>query len=291
MVQAKAAGRSRWLTFEPGMLKAAVSRLDLVSGLRTALEEGQFRLHYQPIVDLKDGRLRSVEALARWEHPERGLILPGEFIHATEESGLILPLGRLVLRESLRQLRDWLDHGAPKGFGVSVNLSPRQLDDPELFPTLTAALEQHAIPPSSLQLEVTESVLMNNRQGATQVLSRLVAMGISIAIDDFGTGYSSLSYLHQFPAEALKIDRAFIARMDGLPENEAVTSAVIMLGHKLGRSIVAEGIETELQAGRLRAMGCDKGQGYLFAKPQPPEAIPAFWRKPFNLPAPLEEKA
>lgn len=287
MVHAKAAGRSRWLLFEPGMLQAAVTRLDLVSGLRRALDEGQFRLHYQPILSLRDGRLCGVEGLARWEHPERGLILPGEFIHAAEESGLILPLGRLVIREGLRQLREWIDAGAPPEFSLSLNLSPRQLEDPELLPTLQTALERERVPGSSLQLEITENVFMGNRQGVTQTLEQLGKLGVRIAIDDFGTGYSSLSYLHQFPAQALKIDRSFIARMDGLPENEAVTSAVVTLGHKLGLKVVAEGIETELQVSRLRAMGCDEAQGFLFSRPKAAAEIPALWRKPFSLPPEL----
>jgi EAL domain-containing protein (putative c-di-GMP-specific phosphodiesterase class I) len=172
---------------------------------------------------------------------------------------------------------------------MSINLSPRQLEDPGLLPALEEALAVTPVPPASLQLEVTESVFMSNRQAAAQALERLAAMGLRIAIDDFGTGYSSLSYLHQLPAHGLKIDRAFIARMDGLPVNEAVTSAVITLGQKLGLQLVAEGIETELQAGRLRTLGCGYGQGYLFAKPMPADAVPPLWRKPFALPAPLAD--
>lgn len=284
MVQAKAGGRSRWRLFEPGMLRAAVSRLDLDSGLRQALEQGQFRLHYQPIVGLATGRVAGAEALVRWEHPVRGLILPGEFIPAAEESGLILPLGRLVLKEAVRQLHEWLAAGAPKGFEVSVNLSPRQLEDPELLPALENALRETPVPPGSLQLEVTEGVLMGNRQAALQSLGRLADRGLRLAIDDFGTGYSSLSYLHQFPAHALKIDRSFIARMDGLPENEAVTSAVITLGRKLGLQLVAEGVESVLQARRLRDLGCQQAQGYLFARPQSPQDLPAQWSRDFSLP-------
>jgi diguanylate cyclase (GGDEF)-like protein/PAS domain S-box-containing protein len=287
MVHAKAAGRSGYRHFNPDMLQAAVTRLDLVSGLREALAQGQFRLHYQPIVDLNDGRMHGMEALARWEHPQRGLIMPGEFIPAAEESGLILPLGRLVLKEGIRQLHQWLREGAPSALTLSINLSPRQLEDPELLPVLETVLKATPLPEGALTLEVTESVFMSNRQAAAQTLARLSALGARIAIDDFGTGYSSLSYLHQFPAQVLKIDRSFIARMDGLPENEAVTSAVITLGRKLGLGLVAEGIETPLQAARLRALGCDLGQGYLFSRPQPPAALPPLWAQRFELPPPL----
>lgn len=285
MVQAKASGRSRWRLFEPGMLQAAVSRLDLHSGLRQALEQGEFRLHYQPIVHIGDGRLAGVEALARWAHPTRGMIMPGDFIPAAEESGLILPLGRLVLREAIMQLADWRATGAPDPLTMSINLSPRQLEDPELLRDARQALEQSGVPAARVTLEVTESVFMSNRQLASHTLSALHDLGFQIAIDDFGTGYSSLSYLHQFPAQVLKIDRSFVSRMDGLPENEAVTSAVITLGHKLGLKLVAEGIETELQAQRLRALGCGLGQGYWYARPMPAEDLPAYWAKAFTVPS------
>ena len=278
MVQAKAQGRSRLVVFEPGMHQAAVSRMDLESGLRKALSEGQFRLHYQPIVRIADGELLGFEALARWMHPERGMILPGEFIPAAEESGLILPLGRLVLSQGLQALADWGKEG--RALKLSVNLSPRQLEDPDLLRELDDALKATGVKPQRLQLEVTEGVLMSNRQGATRALEALRSRGLSIAIDDFGTGYSSLSYLHQFPVETLKIDRAFVSRMDGLPVNEAVTSAVISLGRNLGLQLVAEGIETEMQARRLKALGCQAGQGYWYAKPLPEaEARAAIGRR------------
>ena len=281
MVQAKALGRSSVAIFEPDMHEAAVSRLDLESGLRHALSEGQFRLHYQPIVRLSDGKLLGFEALARWLHPEKGLIMPSDFIPAAEENGLILPLGRLVLRQGLETFADWGKEA--RGLKLSVNLSPRQLEDPELLGALDEALASSGVKPQRLQLEVTESVLMSNRQGATRALEALRSRGLSIAIDDFGTGYSSLSYLHQFPAETLKIDRAFVSRMDGLAVNEAVTSAIISLGLNLGMDLVAEGIETEMQAQRLQALGCQAGQGYWFSKlpargGSPPPPWPFLYR-------------
>ena len=282
MVQAKAQGRSRLAVFEAGMHQDAVTRLDLESGLRRALSEGQFRLHYQPIVRLSDGQLLGFEALARWQHPEKGLILPGDFIPAAEENGMILPLGRMVLRQGLQALADWGREA--RGLKLSINLSPRQLEDPELLGALDEALRDTGVKPQRLTLEVTESVLMSNRQGATRVLEALRLRGLGIAIDDFGTGYSSLSYLHQFPAETLKIDRAFVSRMDGLPENEAVTSAIVALGRNLGLSLVAEGIETEMQAKRLQALGCQAGQGYWFAKPMPEAAARAMLGRVFNVP-------
>jgi diguanylate cyclase (GGDEF)-like protein/PAS domain S-box-containing protein len=284
MVQAKAAGRSRWMRFEPGMHAAAVSRLDLEGGLRQALAEGRFLLYYQPIVDLKDGRLLGFEALARWMHPERGLILPGEFIPLAEETGLILPLGRLVLKRALQTLADWSGDEAGRRLKMSVNLSPRQLEDPELSGALDQALALSGVQPSRLQLEVTESVLMNSRQGATRALEALRSRGLGIAIDDFGTGYSSLSYLHQFPADTLKIDRAFVSRIDGSAANEAVTGAIVTLGLNLGLALVAEGIETEMQARRLRELGCQAGQGYWFAKPLPEAEARALIGTKFKLP-------
>jgi diguanylate cyclase (GGDEF)-like protein/PAS domain S-box-containing protein len=284
MVQAKAAGRSQWRVFEPGMLTAVAERLDLELGLREALDQGQLRLHYQPIVELATGRMGGLEGLARWTHPQRGLVMPAEFIPVAEDSGLILPLGRWVLREGLRQLAEWRAQGAPEDLVLSLNLSPRQLEDPELLPEIQRALHSSGAPANRVQLEVTESVFMSNRQLASHVLGSLRDMGFSIAIDDFGTGYSSLSYLHQFPAQALKIDRSFVSRMDGLPENEAVTSAVVMLGQKLGLKLVAEGIETPLQASRLAALGCPWGQGYWYSKPRPAEQVPECWKTAFAVP-------
>ncbi|HTB35344.1 MAG TPA: GGDEF domain-containing phosphodiesterase, partial [bacterium] len=286
MVQAKASGRSQWRRFEPGMLTAVAQRLDLELGLREALDKGQLRLHYQPIVEIRTGRLGGLEGLARWQHPERGLVMPSEFIPVAEDSGLILPLGRWVLREGLRQLAEWRAQGAPPDLVLSLNLSPRQMEDPELLPEISRALASSGAPADRVQLEVTESVFMNNRQLASHVLGKLREMGFSIAIDDFGTGYSSLSYLHQFPAQALKIDRSFVSRMDGLPENEAVTSAVVTLGLKLGLKLVAEGIETPLQAARLADLGCPWGQGYWYARPQAAGEVPAFWKAPFAVPPP-----
>ena len=284
MVQAKASGHSHWRIFEPGMLKAAVDRMDLQTGLREALDKGQLRLFYQPIVEIGTGRLGGLEGLARWQHPQRGLIMPSEFIPVAEDSGLILPLGRWVLQEGMRQLAHWRAHGAPADMVLSLNLSPRQLEDPELMDCARAALADSGVPADRVQLEVTESVFMSNRQLATHALGGLLEMGFTIAIDDFGTGYSSLSYLHQFPAQALKIDRSFVSRMDGLAVNEAVTSAVVTLGLKLGLKLVAEGIETPLQASRLLALGCPWGQGYWYARPQPPEAVPVLWERAFPVP-------
>jgi diguanylate cyclase (GGDEF)-like protein/PAS domain S-box-containing protein len=284
MVQAKAIprGLQRLAVFDKSMHQAAVTKHALELELRKALDEGDVQMHFQPLVDLESGDLLGFEALARWQHPERGMIPPGEFVPVAEECGLILSLGRLALRQGLDALADW---GAQaQGLKMSVNLSPHQLDDPLFLPTLEAALQGSGVAPAQLQLEITEGILMAKGPAALDALERLRGLGITIAIDDFGTGYSSLSYLHRFPADTLKIDRAFISRMDGLPENEAVTGAIIALGLNLGMSLVAEGIETPTQAKRLRALGCQGGQGYWFGKAMPKEEAAALLGRRFEIP-------
>jgi diguanylate cyclase (GGDEF)-like protein/PAS domain S-box-containing protein len=284
MVSAKAIPRGlpRLAIFDKAMHQAAITTQALELELRKALEEGVLTMFYQPLVDLEEGRLLGFEALARWPHPERGFIPPSEFIPVAEESGLILNVGRLALRQGLDALADWGE--AAKDLKMSINLSPNQLEDPLLLPTLDAALKGSGVKPGQLQLEITEGILMAKGPAALAALEALRSKGITIAIDDFGTGYSSLSYLHKFPADTLKIDRAFVSRMDGLPANEAVTGAIIALGLNLSMNLVAEGIETETQARRLRVLGCQCGQGYWFGKPMPKEEAAALLGRRFAVP-------
>ncbi|MFZ5814481.1 MAG: putative bifunctional diguanylate cyclase/phosphodiesterase [Bacillota bacterium] len=267
MYNAKGQGTGRYAFFEPDMAAAAVVRLELEAGLRWAVESQQFVLRYQPTVDLTTGRICSVEALVRWAHPERGLILPGEFIGLAEETGLIIPLGRWVLRESCRQLGVWRRAYPSQNLSVSVNLSARQLNHPGLLLDVAVALEEHALPPGSLTLEITESVLMQSTANVLHILSELRKLGVRLAIDDFGIGYSSLSYLQRFPVDLVKIDRSFVEAVGRGFKETALVRGIIDLSHALGLMTVAEGIEQADQAEELRRLNCRYGQGYYFSRP------------------------
>lgn len=268
MYRAKAAGKARYAVFDPPMQAAVLARLALERDLRLALERGQFGLHYQPIVDLRSGRIVKVEALARWQHPGRGLVPPGDFIPLAEESGLIVPLGRWVLGEACRQARSWVEAGTP--LAVAVNLTAREFQHPALAEEVAAALGNAGLDPAWLRLEITESLAMRDAAATVATLGALRALGVETMIDDFGTGYSSLAYLQRLPVDTLKIDKAFV---DGLGEedegDQAIVAAIITLAHALGLRVIAEGVETAAQALRLRALGCDQSQGYHFARPQP----------------------
>ncbi len=272
MYIAKARGPGRYAVFDPGMSTAAVVRLELEQDLRRALERGELRLRYQPKVELKTGRVAGFEALVRWEHPERGLVPAAEFIPLAEETGLIMPLGRWVLEEACEQARAWRE-----GAGVQpvplmcVNLSAAEFGHPTLTEDVAAILDRHALPPGSLELEITESVVMADAAAATTTLQRLKNLGVGLAIDDFGTGYSSLAYLKRFPVDILKIDRAFVVGLGRDPRDTALVGAMVTLARALGLGVVAEGVETADQAARLRDLGCDLGQGYHFARPLPPD--------------------
>lgn len=275
MYQSKALGPSQHLIFDGAMHRQAVKRLEMETELRKAVEERSFVLYYQPLVRLSDGAAYGFEALLRWLHPRRGMIAPTEFIPLAEETRQIIPLGRFVVQEACRQMADWARAGWPE-LSMNVNVSVAQLRHEALASEVGAALRQHSIDPSRLTLEITESVLMDNPAAAAQAFEKLKALGVKLAIDDFGTGYSSLSYLQRFPVDTLKIDRSFVSQMDGLPENEAISSAIITMGKNLKIAVVAEGVENQVQKERLSALGCLQGQGFYFSRPV--EANEAFKR-------------
>jgi diguanylate cyclase (GGDEF)-like protein len=271
---AKAAGRGRVVVFEPSMQQRVQDRLDLETALREAVELEQLFLVYQPTLDLGRMEVSGVEALVRWRHPERGVLAPDTFIPLAEQTGLIVPIGRWVLREACRQAAAWLADGHP--LGVSVNVSARQLDTDGLVEDVAVALTESGLPPGMLTVEVTESAIMADTSATVRRITMLKDLGVRVAIDDFGTGYSSLAYLQQFPVDQLKIDRSFIAAMDDSPEAATLIHTLVQLGRALGIETLAEGIEEVAQRDQLQAEHCDYGQGYLFARPLVAEAIVPF---------------
>jgi diguanylate cyclase (GGDEF)-like protein/PAS domain S-box-containing protein len=276
MYRAKHKGKARYEVFEPGMGTHALERLWLENELRRALERAEFKVYYQPIVTLEGGRIAAVEALVRWEHPTRELLLPEEFLAVAEDTGLIVRIGQGVLREACSQVRAWQErYPSVPPLTVSVNLSPRQFFRPELVAEI---LGESEINPGSLQLEITEGAMTgNDTRSVNDTLRNLKALGVQLAIDDFGMGYSSLSYLKRFPVDFLKIDRSFIAGLgqdtDGASKDAEIVSAMIELTHALGLKAVAEGVETSEQLARLRNMKCDLAQGNYFSEPLPSEAL------------------
>jgi EAL domain-containing protein (putative c-di-GMP-specific phosphodiesterase class I) len=274
MYQAKSAGKARYARFNAGMNTRAVERLELETALRRALERGEFRLYYQPILSLADERVCEVEALIRWAHPERGLVPPGVFIPVAEETGLIVPIGQWVLEEACRQVRTWQAwRGTDRPLVLSVNLSARQFQHPDLVADIERALRVTGLDPCTLKLEVTESVVMQDAAAATTTLQQLKVLGIQLAIDDFGTGYSSLAYLKRFPVDTLKIDRSFVDGLGSDGQDTAIVQSVVALAKTLQLDVTGEGVETPTQAAHLRALGCDRAQGYLFARPLPAGAM------------------
>jgi diguanylate cyclase (GGDEF)-like protein len=269
MVQAKSDPARRHALFEPSMSRQTLERLDLENDLRRGIERDELRLHYQPLIDLATDRIVGFEALVRWEHPVRGLMPPLSFVPLAEETGLILPLGRWVLEVACRQAQAWR-HACPDAppLFMSVNLSARQFAQPGLVDQVREILTDTGLDPASLEIEITESVLMDQTETGVRTLQQLRDIGVHLVLDDFGTGYSSLSYLKHLPLDTIKIDRTFVAGLDG-ETDRSIVGAVISLAHGLRIGTVAEGIETESQFQQLRAMGCDLGQGYLFARPLP----------------------
>jgi EAL domain-containing protein (putative c-di-GMP-specific phosphodiesterase class I) len=250
------------------MRSSARIRLDTENALHRALERDELRIYYQPIVELADRTCAGAEALVRWQHPDRGLVAPDAFIDLAEETGLIVPIGAWVLEQACHQLMEWRAAGAVSAtFSMAVNLSARQLAQPDLVARVAEALERTGVPRELVCLEITESVLM--AETTIEAIDALRALGVRLSIDDFGTGYSSLGYLRRFPVDSVKVDRSFVDGLGTESEDSAIVAAVVSLGHALGLSVVAEGVETELQLAELGALGCDRAQGFWFARPLP----------------------
>ena len=265
LYRAKDGGRNRYVFYDPDMNAHLGAKLSLEQGLRNAFAKEEFELHYQPFIDLVSGEAVGAEALVRWNHPELGLLLPAEFIPLAEESGLITELGQWAFREACRQSRKWSQENP--NFTVSVNLSGRQFNERGLLDEMDSAFEAEGVLPSSIELEITESVAMENLEGTASKLQLLREKGITVAIDDFGTGYSSLSYLKKFPVNKLKIDKSFVINAFNDPQDQAIVKGIISMGHSLGLAVCAEGIESKEQLSMLQSLGCDLGQGFHISKP------------------------
>jgi diguanylate cyclase (GGDEF)-like protein/PAS domain S-box-containing protein len=275
MYRAKANGRNRYQVFESDMWAQAVDRFDLEKALRRALRQDELELYYQPIIDLHDGQIRQVEALLRWHHPTRGLLGPDEFISVAEETGVIVPIGLWVLDEACSQRRRWAQALPDLELSMAVNLSGRQLAHPDLIDEVIAVIERSGVDPTLLDLEITESVLMDDAAHSQEWLGRLRTLGVCLSVDDFGTGYSSLSYLKRFPVDRLKVDRSFIDGLGTDPEDTAIVAATINLAHSLGLQATAEGVETLRQREALADLGCDRAQGFLLGRPAPVDEVSA----------------
>ncbi|HEY8166636.1 MAG TPA: EAL domain-containing protein [Gemmatimonadaceae bacterium] len=274
MYRAKAAGRARYEMFDRTMHADALHRLQLETDLRRAVERNEFRLHYQPVISLKTGRITGLEALLRWEHPERGLVQAADFLPVAEETGLIVRVGRWVLGEACAQLRQWQRarrHGDPLTIGV--NLSVRQFAQPDLVNHLSRVISESGIPPESLRVEITESAIIDRGGTAASVLEQIRALGARVHLDDFGTGYSPLIYLHRLPIDAIKVDRAFVSTMDSDEKNLQLVRTILTFARIVGLSTVAEGISSAEQLRELRTLECEHGQGYLFSAPIPHDAV------------------
>jgi len=270
MYHAKSAGKNGYSFFDVSMNSNARQQLQLLQDLRQALEQGQFRLHYQPKFDAQACQPIGAEALLRWEHPQQGLLLPDRFIGLAEKTGLIIPIGEWVLDEACRQMRQWLDQGH-LGWRMAVNLSAIQFCHAGLVESVARALSENGLPANCLTLEITETTAMHDADASLTVLQRLSDMGVDLSIDDFGTGYSSLMYLKRLPANELKIDRGFVRDLEQDSDDAAIVSAIVALGQALGLRIVAEGVETDKQQDFLTRLGCDSLQGYLLGQPVPAE--------------------
>jgi EAL domain-containing protein (putative c-di-GMP-specific phosphodiesterase class I) len=269
--------------FDRELRVRAVNSIRLETDLRQAIDRNELRVYYQPIVSLESGALSGFEALIRWQHPERGLISPAEFIPLAESNGQIVPMSNWILAQACGQLSRWRWRSAAnRSLLISVNLSSRHFTQPDLIETVKHTLQETGLDPRCLKLELTESAVMDNAEQATSILQSLRSIGVQLSIDDFGTGYSSLSYLHKFPIDTLKIDRSFVSRMAGDSENSEIVRTIITLAQNLGLDTIAEGVETLEQLNELRSFGCRYAQGYLFAKPVPHEQIDELMRTQTN---------
>ncbi len=276
MYLAKESGRNQMEVFESGSHAVALKSFQLLNELHGALTRNEFRLRYQPIIELDGGTVVATEALIRWEHPTRGLLGPDQFVPMAEETGLIVPVGAWALRSACQQAAKWNRRAAELGrcrLGIHVNVSPRQLGSHGCVESVARAVDEAGITPDMLCLEITEGTLMRNERAAAETLQALHRLGVKISVDDFGTGYSSLSYLKHFPIDSLKVDRTFVDGLGEDPEDSAIVSAVVALAHSLGLTAVAEGVETDIALEELRLLGCDQGQGFLFGAPVPPDEL------------------
>jgi diguanylate cyclase (GGDEF)-like protein/PAS domain S-box-containing protein len=281
MHAAKRNGGNRLEVYTTALRGTADASRGLASELRHAIEGSELFVLYQPVIDLTDGSMLGAEALVRWRHPERGVIAPGEFIPVAERRGLITDIGTFVLNDACRRLATWTSTGdCPEGFKIGVNLSGRELRDPELVARTAAILHRHDVRPERLLIEITENVLIGELGDAHRAIESLAALGVRIALDDFGTGYSTLAHLRQLRSNTLKIDRSFIAQLAGHSRDREIVAAVTGMAHALGMTVVAEGVETEAQRDELTAIGCDAAQGYLFARPLAPDDLAMLWKAP-----------
>jgi diguanylate cyclase (GGDEF)-like protein len=281
MYSAKRSGGNRFQVYTAGLRSVAESSRGLASELRRAIEGSELFVLYQPVFDLQDGSILGAEALVRWRHSERGVIPPAEFIPVAERRGLIKAIGDFVLNEACRQLAAWTSAGScPEQFTIGVNVSGRELRDPELATRVTATLERYGIAPERLVLEITENVLIGELGDAHRSIESLAQLGVRIALDDFGIGYSTLAHLRQLCTDILKIDRSFVSQLGGQSRDREIIAAVTGMAHALGMKVVAEGVETEAQRDELAAIGCDAAQGFLFAKPLAPDDLAALCTLP-----------
>jgi EAL domain-containing protein (putative c-di-GMP-specific phosphodiesterase class I) len=274
MTRAKTAGRARYEMFDRAMQARAVARLRMETDLRGAVERGEFVLYYQPLVSLDTGRVTELEALLRWNHPERGIVPPLEFIPLAEETGLITRIGSWVLRESCRQVREWQQR-YPRAvpLSLSVNLSVKQFAQPDFVAHVAGTVRSSGLDPRCLKLEITESVAIDDPDRTRGMLEELRKLGVRMYLDDFGTGYSSLGHLHQLSLDAIKIDRSFVRRMSEGPIHLQLVHTVRDLARNIGVTVIAEGVETAAQLEALRGIGCESAQGYLFSRPVPVEEV------------------
>jgi diguanylate cyclase (GGDEF)-like protein len=283
MYRAKGQGLGRFEIFDPQMLDRVMTRLESEIDLRKALERQEFIVHYQPILDMRTRRIVGFEALVRWQHPTKGLIPPAEFIPTSEETGLIVPIGYWVLDEACHQIREWqVQFPTIPPLTVSVNLSTRQCSQPDLLEKIADVLQKNELDGSCLKLELTESLIVEDSEYISAMLSKLRELGIQVQIDDFGTGYSSLGYLHTLPIDTLKIDRGFISRLGTSNNGSEIVRTILALAHNLGMKVVAEGVETDEQLSNLEVMDCEYVQGFLFAKPVDSQAAGVLLGKSIN---------
>ena len=283
MYQAKESGRNRYQLYTAEMQTRVTERLALEGMLRRALERGEFALHYQPQVDLRSNRVFGCEALLRWNQPDLGMIGPAKFIPLAEETGLIVQIGEWIVRTACRQCKAWQDAGLP-AVTMAVNISARQFREKDLLQAVTKILAETGLAPAQLELEVTESVIMQDAQQVIASLQAFSDMGVRLSVDDFGTGYSSLSYLKRFPVDRLKIDQSFVRDLSTDADDAAIVQAVVTLGHTMNLRVIAEGVETLEQLAFLRQNDCDEMQGYLFGKPMPADEFGKLLRTGRTLP-------